>query len=269
MTFGIANDKARFYVEPLKPEQVTAYNKAYAGTEMTMGTMVDREYNDGTKTLLSNLAIGYYLGLRNAPMEGIQVCDFGSGNGIFAKILAGYDFPFVLYPLEISEQACRRIAKLYESMDSFNLKNVNPTLYGGKAMPFEDNSLGIVVAADVMEHVQDLNTTVSEIVRVLEPGGIFAMNIPLPNFERNYILHKLRIGDYRTLFEMGKIAVGRIFKFGHVDFQGKLGETRMGVQEWADLLKLKGLEVLATEQYPDSKNPLSGIVVAQKPWRKN
>jgi 2-polyprenyl-6-hydroxyphenyl methylase/3-demethylubiquinone-9 3-methyltransferase len=43
----------------------------------------------------------------------------------------------------------------------------------GESLPLESNSIDRVVSVDVLEHVIDLKTVLSEIHRVLIPGGIF------------------------------------------------------------------------------------------------
>ena len=49
------------------------------------------------------------------------------------------------------------------------------------AMPFEANSFDLVTTSLVLEHVEALERALSEIARVLEPGGrfLFLMNHPL------------------------------------------------------------------------------------------
>ena len=46
----------------------------------------------------------------------------------------------------------------------------------GESLPFEDQSFGVVFCCDVLEHVRDLLKVISEISRVLEPGGVFYYN---------------------------------------------------------------------------------------------
>ena len=41
-----------------------------------------------------------------------------------------------------------------------------------ESLPFPDGSFDLVTCCDVLEHVQDLDRTLSEIARVLKPGGI-------------------------------------------------------------------------------------------------
>jgi 2-polyprenyl-6-hydroxyphenyl methylase / 3-demethylubiquinone-9 3-methyltransferase len=43
----------------------------------------------------------------------------------------------------------------------------------GESLPFEDRSFGAVFCCDVLEHVRDLPKVISEISRVLTPGGVF------------------------------------------------------------------------------------------------
>ncbi len=46
------------------------------------------------------------------------------------------------------------------------------------ALPFRDNSFDLVICAEVLEHIQDHKTAVSEAVRVLKPGKTLAVSVP-------------------------------------------------------------------------------------------
>lgn len=50
------------------------------------------------------------------------------------------------------------------------------------AMPFADGSFGTVVANSVLEHIPDLASTLSEVARVLRPGGRFLITSPSHRF---------------------------------------------------------------------------------------
>ena len=40
-------------------------------------------------------------------------------------------------------------------------------------MPYEDNTFDVVICVDVLEHVADYKKVVSEVHRILKPGGLF------------------------------------------------------------------------------------------------
>ena len=47
-----------------------------------------------------------------------------------------------------------------------------------KSLPFEDNLYDAVICSEVLEHLESLDDAVSEIVRVLKPGGVLAVSVP-------------------------------------------------------------------------------------------
>lgn len=46
------------------------------------------------------------------------------------------------------------------------------------ALPFSDNFFDLVICSEVLEHIQDHKTAVSEAVRVLKPGKTLAISVP-------------------------------------------------------------------------------------------
>ena len=51
--------------------------------------------------------------------------------------------------------------------------NINYIQCYGESLPFKDNQFDIVFCCDVLEHVRNLSKVISEISRVLIPGGVF------------------------------------------------------------------------------------------------
>jgi len=47
-----------------------------------------------------------------------------------------------------------------------------------QSLPFKDNIYDAVICSEVLEHLESLERAVSEIVRVLKPGGILAISVP-------------------------------------------------------------------------------------------
>ncbi|MCL2458820.1 MAG: bifunctional 2-polyprenyl-6-hydroxyphenol methylase/3-demethylubiquinol 3-O-methyltransferase UbiG [Desulfobulbus sp.] len=92
--------------------------------------------------------------------------DIGCGGGYlsedFAKIgmnVTGID------PSKESIKAAEKHARE-------NNLNINYVHGYGENLPFESNSFSFATCCDVIEHVKDVNAVISEISRVLKPGGI-------------------------------------------------------------------------------------------------
>jgi SAM-dependent methyltransferase len=52
------------------------------------------------------------------------------------------------------------------------------TYYEGRALPFEDNSFDAVFSSQVLEHVVDIDLSLSELFRVIRPGGQILATLP-------------------------------------------------------------------------------------------
>ncbi len=63
----------------------------------------------------------------------------------------------------------------------------------GESLPFEDRSFGAVFCCDVLEHVRDLPKVITEISRVLKPGGVFCYD----TFNRTWVsfLAAIKVGQ--------------------------------------------------------------------------
>ena len=71
--------------------------------------------------------------------------------------------------------------------------------WDGKIMPFRNDSFDSAIATEVLEHCPDPNKTISEIFRVLKPGGFFFFTVPfiwplhlVPHDEFRYTPFSLR-----------------------------------------------------------------------------
>jgi SAM-dependent methyltransferase len=54
-------------------------------------------------------------------------------------------------------------------------------------MPYQDAIFDIVNVTDVLEHVYDFNVCMAEIFRVLKPGGIFLIRVPVESTLAPYV----------------------------------------------------------------------------------
>ncbi|GAB1489317.1 methyltransferase domain-containing protein [Opitutaceae bacterium] len=65
-----------------------------------------------------------------------------------------------------------------EQASSFGYRNPDTVYYDGKTIPFADASFDAALCTEVMEHVPDPGPFVSEMYRVLKPGGLAVVTIP-------------------------------------------------------------------------------------------
>src|SRR5437660_832602 len=112
-----------------------------------------------------------------------RVLDLGSGAGS----LKSFEYPCLIVSVDCDKDA---FAKSYETGSS-----VRHVLASGGALPFAPSTFDLVLCNHVLEHVQDLTTTLAEISRVLKPTG--RLYIAVPNG------HGLCDSIYRYLFEGG------------------------------------------------------------------
>jgi len=110
------------------------------------------------KTLVGDLRI---------DPHGKRALEVGCGGGILCEEIARMGFETTgLDPSEVSLRAAVRHARA-TGLDVRYLKGI------GESLPFADRAFDVVFCCDVLEHVRDLPAVISEVSRVLKPGGAF------------------------------------------------------------------------------------------------
>ncbi len=108
--------------------------------------------------------------LREAfPEPAGNLLDVGCGSGIYFPLLAKQAGRVI--GIDTSSgmiDAARRL------IDKKDLDNVDVRIAGAEQLPFPDESFDAVLAFDVLHHISDITAAMSEVRRVLRPGGRFA-----------------------------------------------------------------------------------------------
>jgi len=103
-----------------------------------------------------------------APSKSARVLDIGTSTGTNLRMLRDLGFTDVT-GLDFSAEAIAYCAS----------KGLGDVRQGDIcAMPFEDASFDLVLATDIIEHVDDDETALAEIARVLKPGGAVLVTVP-------------------------------------------------------------------------------------------
>jgi 2-polyprenyl-6-hydroxyphenyl methylase/3-demethylubiquinone-9 3-methyltransferase len=99
--------------------------------------------------------------------KGKSALEVGSGGGILTEEIC--KMGFTTTGIDPSEQSLAT-ASNHAAAGGLIIKYEKGT---GENIPYPDRSFDFVFCCDVLEHVQDLPRVISEISRVLKPGGVF------------------------------------------------------------------------------------------------
>ena len=110
--------------------------------------------------------------------DGIRILDLGTGSGYLAFAAAQRMPSAEITGLDIVEKALEANQLRAEQDGITNIRFVS---YDGSRFPFADGSFDLVVTRYVLHHVPDILRCVTEISRVLQPGGFFFLSDPAPN----------------------------------------------------------------------------------------
>jgi len=99
-----------------------------------------------------------------------RVLDAGCGDGINLMGLGKLDTPCRLHGLDYNSLRLGRASSL-SSVDGL-------TQGSAVELPYRDNSFDIILCSQVLEHISDAGSAVSEFRRILRPGGLMILAVP-------------------------------------------------------------------------------------------
>ena len=115
-----------------------------------------------------------------------RILDMAAGCGTF--VLFGLQNGYDVWGIE-REEWKREYFRRKVLASNYLAKYLNRVVAGvGEALPFQDESFDLVTTYQTLEHVQDVNMCIQELLRVLKPGGILYIKAPDYNcfFEPHY-----------------------------------------------------------------------------------
>jgi ubiquinone/menaquinone biosynthesis C-methylase UbiE len=108
--------------------------------------------------------------LRSEVRPGDRVLDLGAGAGTFTQIASDAGAGTVV-GVEVAEAAITRARTEHPALE-FRLAQIDAPL------PLEDASFDLVWASEVIEHIADTSAWLSDVRRVLAPGGRLLLTTP-------------------------------------------------------------------------------------------
>jgi SAM-dependent methyltransferase len=121
--------------------------------------------------------------------SGSNVLEIGCGDGALSGLIYK-NFKCNLHGTEPSEEGIRFCNEMFEK---HNYK-ASFSVVGGYTLPFPDNHFDFVILADVIEHLQQPDTMLVEMQRLLKPGGKAIITTPIRTME--YPEDKMHVHEF-------------------------------------------------------------------------
>lgn len=127
---------------------------------------------------------GWFRQETNELLEGFPilaadtVLDVGCGNGGFVRFCAQCG-PDVIFT-DIDEA---KVAAVGALLAGTSARSLRPVVSDSNPLPIEDATASKIICMEVLEHVDDPNQVMRELVRVGQPGALYLLTVPDPASE--------------------------------------------------------------------------------------
>jgi SAM-dependent methyltransferase len=113
---------------------------------------------------------------------GMRVLDLGCGRGRHLHALYWNDVPLHVVGLDLSHDEVKAALDGFFQLPPPDphspLRSASVSAGDAGRLPFCDNSFDRIICSEVLEHVPDPDLVLSEIARILKPGGQFVASVP-------------------------------------------------------------------------------------------
>lgn len=121
--------------------------------------------------------------------KGIVVADFGCGKGEIIKAMKEINPGARYVGLDVSGEA---LSEARKNLPRGRFEKIEE----GERFPLDDKSVDFIFTSEVIEHVYDTENAVSEMFRILKPGGRMVMTTPYHCFVKNLLIVLLNFNKH-------------------------------------------------------------------------
>ena len=112
------------------------------------------------------------------PQDGDHILDCGCGRGFYLKYLQQVN-GCQITGLEYEYRFLKMAQMALNARHDEDVGLVHGDVY---SLPFPDNTFDKIIMSEVLEHLDDDEVGLPEVVRVLKPGGLIAITVPNQNY---------------------------------------------------------------------------------------
>lgn len=112
-----------------------------------------------------------YLIMANFASEGDRVLDVGCGDGGECFVVKTIRKTTDVFGIDISQTAIDKARRIYGSVGTFKLGSATE-------IPYPDDFFDLVICGEVLEHLEDPEKAIKELLRVVKKGGRLLISTP-------------------------------------------------------------------------------------------
>jgi ubiquinone/menaquinone biosynthesis C-methylase UbiE len=133
---------------------------------------------------------------------GATVLEIGCGRGAGANLILEEFQPAVLHAMDLDMDMIRKAGKYLRP----SVRN-RISMYTGDVthLPYGDEALDAVFGFGVLHHIPDWRASLSEVVRILKPGGVYFMEEIYPTLYQNFITKHILLHPEENRFDSGQL----------------------------------------------------------------
>ncbi len=164
---------------------------------------------------------------RRMPLKpGLRILEIGGGRGAGARLIRNIFHPSHMHATDLDVEMIK-MAHTYLSPE--DRTGIDFCVADAAMLPFPDRSMEAVFGFGVLHHVPDWQSALSEVVRVLKPGGIYFFEELFPTFYQNFItkhilLHpkenRFKSRELKETMKSSGLLLGKYFEIPYMEIFG-------------------------------------------------